>query len=293
MTTVIVARPVRSVLSNVKHFGGSSGGGKTGGGKPPIGQTGGPRIPPVASSTSGTRTPNTGAHPKMKIVAEGVKPFVVPYAPVTTTADGVVPEWSTVQRGGREPLLLRAGGSLETVQFDLIIGYPDPTVSVQPLLTALDAIAASGARIRMDFDARCGRKMWRLTSYSEQVIARQHGTNAPTRAVCQMTFTEVSDPVKAVGPTSGGSGGGGGGKNGPPGMSDAKRPKSYVWKKGDTWPKVTKRFYGRADLWQELADHNKIKAPKKIKPGKKIKLPRRAVLGDVRTVSVLSNVTTV
>lgn len=223
----------------------------------------------TSAPSSGAAARAVGSHPKMKIIASG-KAFTVPYAPRETTSTGFVPEWSTVVRPGREPLLLRAGGSLETVTFDLIVAYPEPSQSVATPLNQLAVIAASGTRIRLNFDARASRHLWRMTSHSEQVIARQHGTNQPTRAVVSMTFTEVSDSVRAVGPASGGTA--------EVTYTDKTRPKTYRWKKGDSMHKVAKRFYGTAALWDALSDYNRISRTRRLVPGRIIKLPRKALL---------------
>ena len=221
-------------------------------------------------------------HPKMVIAAEGLPPFTVPYAPRETQADGFVPQWDTVTRGGREPMLLRAGGSLITYGWDLVVAYFDPNRSIQSELTQLRAIAKSGARCSITFDPLAGASLWRLTSYSEQTVSRQHGTNKPTRAVCAVVFTEVSDTAKAVGPASGGSSGGDKGNAKGGDDDDKKRPKTYKFKKGDTLQSVAKEFYGRANLWDRLADHNGIKRPNQIDVGTVLKLPKKSVLVDAR-----------
>lgn len=230
----------------------------------------------VAGARMAPASAAVGAHPKMTLVAEGRAPFVVPYAPSTTNRGGFAPKFGEVERGGRRPLNLQAAKSLKTMSFELIVAFPDWNQSIQSQLTGLTNLAESGARIAVNLDVDSTRNLWRLTELGVQVISRQHGSNAPTRAVCTLAFTEVSDPVRPAGPTGSGSGGGSGGS----GDGDKKRPKTYVWKKGDTFPKITKRFYGDAALWRELADHNKIKHPKKVKPGTKIKLPKRAALND-------------
>lgn len=219
--------------------------------------------PPVSGDGAAQRRRTASGHPKMVITAEGGIAMVVPYAPTTSTHGGIAPEFVTVPRGGRKPLLLQAAESLETMSFELILGHFDPQQSCAPDLNRLRELADSGARMRAKLDDAASHGQWRMTSFDYQVLGRQHGTNQPTRAVCNVTFTRVSDPVVSVGPVSGGAKGGKG-----------KRPKFYKWKKGDKLVEIAKRFYGDTKAWRKIADANKIKHPNRIKPGTRIRLPK-------------------
>lgn len=206
----------------------------------------------------------TGGHPKMTITAEGATPFVVPYAPGSTSFDALVPEFSTTPRGGRAPLLLQAGEPLRTVSFELVLGKFDPNSAIETELKALEQIAESGARLKVSLDRRTNARLWRMTGLSIEVVGRQHGTNAATRARASVTLTQAADVVVAVGPVSGGA----------KSKAPKKRPKSYVVKKGDTLQSIAKRFYGDTKAWRRIADANKIKKPKaQLKVGRKLKLP--------------------
>lgn len=229
----------------------------------------------IRSSGGGSETEARGKkHPTMTLVPQGKKPIAIPYAPRTSQLDGVVPTFATVERGGRRPLLMRSGGSLQTMSFDLIIAHTNTQAGIEGILGRLRALAASGARVVVNLDATSRAFQWRLTSFSQQIVARQHGSNAATQAVVTMTFTQASDPVVAVGPVTGGAAGGSAG---------GKRPKFYVWRKGDTFPALAKRFYGDVSLWQELADHNKVRRPKQVKVGFKVRLPEEKVLRGLHT----------
>lgn len=218
---------------------------------------------PVSAADGQQRRRTASGHLKMVIAAEGGVALVVPYAPTTSSHGGIAPEFMNVPRGGRRPLLLRGAESLETMSFELILGHFDPQQSCASDLNTLRGLADSGARMKVKLDAVASRGQWRMTSFDYQVLGRQHGTNQPTRAVCNVTFTRVSDPVVSVGPVSGGAKGGKG-----------KRPKFYTWKKGDKLPEVAKRFYGDTKAWRKIADANKIRDPKNIKPGRKLRLPK-------------------
>lgn len=206
---------------------------------------------------------SAGGHPKMTIVAEGAQAFVVPYAPSESQHDGLAGEWVVVARGGRRPLLLSGGKGLEQMSFDLILGHFSPNQPVTSDLNGLIRLAESGARMKVTLDSRTGAGQWRMTAFSYQIVGRQHGTNEPTRAVCSVTFQRVSDPIKFTGPVNGGAGGGKGGD----------RPRFYVFKKGDTLQAIAKRFYGDTKYWRRIADANKIRDPRKVKVGQKLRLP--------------------
>jgi hypothetical protein len=210
------------------------------------------------------------SHPKMQLIVEGGQVFTVQYAPRDSVLDGVAPTFASVDRGGRRPLLLEAGGTLETLSYDLILGYRDPQASIEQLLGDLYAIAKSGKRLQVKLDPTAGRHTWRITQFSQNIIARQHGTNHATRAVCTVQMTEVSDPVREVGPLSGGHSGGGSSGGG---TRPIKNPTHYVVKKGDTLQSIAKHFYGKTSYWRKIADLNKIRDPKKLKVGQKLKLP--------------------
>lgn len=209
------------------------------------------------------RVYNASGNPKMQIIAEGGKTFTVPYAPREGTLTGVAPVFDNIGRGGRSPLLLRSGDSLEEYSFELIVAYPDPQQSVEDELEKLRDMAESGKRMAVRLNPTTARKQWRITGFSQQTIGLVHGTNDASRALVSLTLTQASDAAVNVGPLSGGKGGDG----------DKDRPKFYTFKKGDTLQEIAKRFYGKASAWQKIADANKIRDPKKIKVGTKLRLP--------------------
>jgi hypothetical protein len=52
------------------------------------------------------------------------------------------------------------------------------------------------------------------------------------------------------------------------------RPRTYVWKKGDTLAKVAQRLLGDKDRAREIAKLNKVRDPSRIDVGDKLKIPR-------------------
>jgi nucleoid-associated protein YgaU len=205
--------------------------------------------------------PKRGVHPKMTIVAEGKDPFVVPYAPIGVTASALAAQFSTADRPGRAPLLLRSGNGLPQIAFDLVIGDPDPQVSIEPELRTLRNLAGSGKRMRVNLDPTTSKSLWRLTDFTQQIAGRQQGTNLPTRAVCSFTFQRASDTVVAVGPATGGK------RDHPP-----KHPKFHIVQKGETLQSIANKFYGTPSAWHRIADANHLRRAK-VAPGKRLKLP--------------------
>lgn len=56
-------------------------------------------------------------------------------------------------------------------------------------------------------------------------------------------------------------------------ISKSASDTSYIWKKGDTWPKITKKVLGSSDNWKEVKKRNRsvIKKARKKYPDKKEK----------------------
>lgn len=52
------------------------------------------------------------------------------------------------------------------------------------------------------------------------------------------------------------------------------KTRTYTVKKGDTLQRIAVQQLGSAGRWREIADLNKIRDPKKIKVGQKLKLPK-------------------
>lgn len=214
------------------------------------------------------------AHPKMTIVPEGKAPFTVPYAPREATVDGITPVFTTADRGGRMPLLLRAGDGLPSYTFDIIFGYSDPQRSIEPELAKLRVLARSGARLRVNLDAMTASNLWRMTGFTVQVIARQHGTNHPTRATCSITLQWASDAIVQVGPLTGGAAPQP--KAAPTGGAAAGAgagTRVHTVVAGDTLTHLARTYYGNGALYPRIADANGIRDPSRISVGQKITIP--------------------
>lgn len=201
--------------------------------------------------------------PKATLIPEDGPVFTLPYAPRGTSLGGWAKTFSQQDRPGRKPLNTLDGGTLETLSFDVFLGYRDHQTSVEPLLGALERLAGSGKRITIAGLSPRERGPWRLTDASVSGDTRQQGTNAITRATVSLTFTEASDANPKLGPVHGGK------KT----TKTVKKAKKYTIKKGDTLKKIATKFYGSPDGWKAIAKANKIKTPDKLKVGSVITIP--------------------
>jgi hypothetical protein len=53
----------------------------------------------------------------------------------------------------------------------------------------------------------------------------------------------------------------------------ASKPRNYVVKRGDNLEKIAAKFYGDANKWKRIATANKLRDPRSLKIGAKIKIP--------------------
>lgn len=213
--------------------------------------------------------------------SEGI--IIVPYAPREVAYTDIGSAWEEVPReGNRTPLLILRQKNLNKMSFSLMIGDSGWETDQSATLTALRTAAESKRPCMVLWSAR-EKGLWHITQYTETSVLRHPDTNAPTRAVVEVTFTRISDVRTNISPTTGGKKGGKGhGKGGEGKDDDGKtkgpkhRPKKYTVKKGDTLQKIAQKFYFDHRAWRQIARVNKIKNPKKdnkLKPGKVLVLP--------------------
>lgn len=208
-------------------------------------------------------TVTTSSHPKAIIKAEDGTTFELPYAPQGANLGGWAAEWSTIDRPGRRPLVVRDGDGIPTLGIDVLLAGRDHQDSVEGKLTKLRKLAAGGERITLVNLSPAERGPWRLEAVSVAATLRQHGTNHITRAAVGLGFIAAVDAKPRLGPVSGGKKGGKG----------ITKPRHYTIKKGDTLRKLARRFYGEPNEWRRIAKANKIKDPDKLKVGRRIRIP--------------------
>lgn len=208
-------------------------------------------------------------HRKMVIETEDSKTrFIVPFAPRAVQMGALANNWAQIERPGRQALLQKAGPLLKTQGFSLFLGSRDQQLNIEPQLETLVDIAKSAKRVRVTY-GRFESGLWRITGLSWTSELRSRTTNYITRATVEVELTEASDAGKATGPVTGGINN----KSGSKSTADKPAIRYYTYRKGDTLSKLAVKFYHDASKWKRIADANKIKDPKKIKVGQRLKIP--------------------
>lgn len=194
---------------------------------------------------------------------KGEKPivFAPPYAPKKVTYSGYENTYEEISRPDRKPIIRRSGESLRRMSMELFVGAPTMQTEHNTELQTLETLAASRLPLTVEYDPRTWG-YWHITSLSYDSVERREVDDVITRAVVQIEFTEVPDKTAFT-------------LNEKTKYNYTNRPKTYKAKKGESLREIVKKFYGTANrkIIKAVAKANKIKNPKHIKPGQKIKLP--------------------
>ncbi len=211
-------------------------------------------------------------HPKAIIATTGGIKCVLPFAPREVDHGGWADEWSTLARAGRRPLVVRTAEGLPTLGFTVLLGSWDHQRSVEPLIDALRKIARSGQQCYVSLGPS-ERGSWVLSSIGVRSLARQHMTNAITRAEVDLGFTAASSASMKLGPISQGA------KPKPKPKPKAK-PSAGRWytvRRGDTLSGIARRTLGDADDWRKIANASqnkgKLRNPNRIAVGLRLWVP--------------------
>lgn len=191
--------------------------------------------------------------------------FRAPFAPTRVNYSGHEGTYNEVTRPDRKPLLVRSGLSLRKLSMTLFVGSPYINQPFNDELKLLEQLAQTNVPLLVEYDPRT-YGFWRITSMSYESLERSNGWQGRaedqiTRAEVEIEFTEIVNPSDAslnviV-------------------RDPARRPKYIVFKKGDTLVKIAQKYYATSsiEIVRAIARANNIKNIKRIKPGKKIKLP--------------------
>lgn len=175
---------------------------------------------------------------------------------------GLGSTWVEVDRPGTTALARRAKRNrMRAVATAMLIeGFNGQSVEQQML--TLDKICASSATCGVSYAEMAGHR-WNLIEVSSKTIDRRPMTNVVKHADVTLTFLVDIDErlTTAVSRKS---------KPGSDKGSSSKRKTTTV-RKGETLSKIAARVYGNANRAGELAKLNKIRNPKSIKVGQKIK----------------------
>lgn len=222
----------------------------------------------IRDPLSGTSFPGI-ENERMYLYGEAGKiSFSVAVAPRAITYDNIGQVWVETERSGREPLLLRKGLRLETMQFSFLAVDPNNMFAPQaPAVNAIRALAYTRERVLVRYGPQ-ESGLWRVEDMSYTSELRHPVTNEITRATISVSLKRASDAAPAVGPITGGTA--------PPPKAPAPAPqRRYTVVKGDCLWKIAQRYYGKGILWPRIYDANRnlIKKPDLIYSGQIFVIP--------------------
>lgn len=194
--------------------------------------------------------------------------FSVAVAPRSISYDNIGQTWVETDRSGREPLLLRKGLRLETMQFSfLAVDTANMFTPQAPAINAIRALAYTRERVLVRYGPQ-ESGLWRVDDMGYSSELRHPVTNEITRAMISVTLKRASDAAPAVGPITGGT------KPAPAPPQPAPQ-RRYTVVRGDCLWKIAQRFYGKGTLWPRIydANRNQIKKPDLIYPGQVFVIP--------------------
>lgn len=177
--------------------------------------------------------------------------------------DGLGSEWAQIPRPGTNALARRAGRKRMTMKLTAMLTHGMGGKSVNEQMLTLDAICASSSSCGVSY-AEAATHRWLLTEVTVESVDRQPMTNRINHANATLTFLVAVDEFLYVSPSRT--------KTPPSDKGKANKRKSVVVRKGDTLAKIASRVYGNASRWPEIAKLNKIRNPKSIKVGQKLKV---------------------
>lgn len=192
----------------------------------------------------------------------------LPIAPREISYDGIGQDWTTAERSGDVPLLLRKGAKLKTMSFSVLLTDINSMWSSQiGQINAVEALASTTERILVRYGPQ-EAGLWRITDCSYDSMLRHHDSNEITRATASFTLTRASDAAPAVGPVSGGVG------RPPAPVAAPAPPRTHRVVPGDCLWNIAIKFYGKP-TWQRIYDANrdKIRNPNLIYPGQVFIIP--------------------
>lgn len=227
------------------------------------------------SATQDRAERNGTRAPKFVIQSEDKKyTFRFPYGPQQFSMTGIGPNYTTINRPGRHPLLLRSDQNLYVVTMTLQLASKDPQKSVEPWIDALQTLANQDTRVVVKYGLMNG--YWWITDLSVSGTQRNL-KNQVSRATSDVEFTRAY-LLDNFGPVSGGV-------KPPPTKSRGKSPKprasqarasksatKYTVRKGDSLWAIAQKHYGDPQKWKLVADYNRLQSTT-IYPGEKLLLP--------------------
>ncbi len=203
------------------------------------------------------------------VLISGTDRVELPIAPREGTHDGDAPTIAILDRPGRRPLTKVTGAGLRVYTFTELLAYDGLEISVEDVLGQVRRLASNGRPVVFQHGSQLEAGVWRISRLTSTVLLREEGTNKATRVELSVELTEATDVELHNGPASGGHRD----NDRAPGHD---KPRSYTWRHGDTPTSVSRRFYGEPGRFGLIANANGIRHPHRIKPGRRLTIPRRS-----------------
>lgn len=188
------------------------------------------------------------------------------YSPLTVEHSELDREMFVVSRPLRLPVLLTGNARLRQMSFDLFLGHKDPYRTVEDDIQELRNLATHQSRIVVSYGGQEGG-LFHISRMNWRSERRHPFESYVTRATVSLTLTASNFTNEALGPTSGGASTGG-----KPSSSKSK-VRYHVVKKNDSLTSIALKYYGKARYYTKIMDANNIKNPKKLKVGRKLRIP--------------------
>lgn len=163
-------------------------------------------MPSVTVIRTGVTNPGS---PVMAVIQEGGPTVSLVSTPPQVRGSGAT--WSITEqtRPGRHPLTIPSAPGLRSTSFDHWVRHHNPYGSVEAEITALRAVAESGARVRFTGGGVIpGDTWWRVESFDIEEEEKGHG-GATSRAKLSWALRQATNipPIKLTVTTAGTVGG--------------------------------------------------------------------------------------
>lgn len=198
--------------------------------------------------------------------ARGGPTLRLPIAPRETERSGDAPTIEAVSRPGRAPLTRVTEDGLPVLSFTATVAKDGLERHVEGQLRTLLRMAQKARPLVYQHGSILETGLWRISSLTPAIMQRTRQNRAAYVDV-NIELTRATDTEWDGGKDKGG------GRDRDKGGRDKARV--HVWRKGDTPAKVARRYYDNPNLWHLIADANNIRKPRRLKPGRRLRIPPR------------------
>lgn len=230
-------------------------------------------MPSLDIATRGVAAPSGHKRVTLKL---GTEILTLPVTSEVVPHSEISPAWVEIPRPEAAPLLRRSNERLWKMQLTVLFVLPGGMTSVEPALITLHRFANHTAPILVGYSL-FESGFWRITDMSLRSVRKHPDTNETVRAEVTLYLTREPDPPstsavaapapKAAAPAK---------AAGTPKRTSTPAARTYTVRSGDTLSGIAGRIYGHADYWPTIAKANKIKDPRRIKPGQVLTIPAHA-----------------